>query len=59
MRIGSESLDAQPDDFFVFRPGPAFAHSVRNTGSEPLRYLCLDSKAEVRSGLPTASCSTT
>ena len=47
MRVGSETLDAQPDDFFIFRPGPAFAHSIRNTGGETLRYLSLSNKADV------------
>lgn len=51
-------MDAQPGDFFAFLPGPAYSHSLQNTGaSETLRYLCTSTRNGVDViGYPDSGC---
>jgi mannose-6-phosphate isomerase-like protein (cupin superfamily) len=39
-RIGEDRVAVGPGDYIAYPPGPAGAHSLINTGKEPLRYLC-------------------
>ena len=40
LRIGADEVQVGPGDYATFPVGPAHAHQLRNTGEEPLRYLC-------------------
>jgi uncharacterized cupin superfamily protein len=40
LRIGKEFVSVEKNDYISFPVGPHFAHSLKNTGKEPLRYLC-------------------
>lgn len=40
MRLGEEKVYVEQGDYIAFPVGPACAHSLKNTGTEPLRYLC-------------------
>src|SRR5690242_12390331 len=39
LRLGGERIAVRPGDYAAFLPGPDHAHTLTNTGSEPLRYL--------------------
>ncbi|MBL8013814.1 MAG: cupin domain-containing protein [Candidatus Omnitrophica bacterium] len=39
-RIGSETVNVGPGDYISYPAGPESAHSLKNTGAGPLRYLC-------------------
>ena len=40
LRIGDDTVAVRAGDYITFPIGPNFSHQLRNTGSEPLRYLC-------------------
>lgn len=40
MRIGGDRVNVEKGDYIALPTGPDFAHSMKNTGTEPLRYLC-------------------
>lgn len=39
LRIGGEKVGVRAGDYAAFPPGPDCAHTLTNTGTEPLRYL--------------------
>lgn len=39
-RIGKKAVSVGPGDYIAYPAGPDHAHSIRNTGKGPLRYLC-------------------
>ena len=45
LRLGEDKVAVRRGDYITLRPGPETAHRLDNTGDEPLRYLCLSSKA--------------
>ena len=45
LRIGEESVLLRPGDYVTFSAGPDNAHRLDNTGSTPLQYLCMSSRA--------------
>jgi uncharacterized cupin superfamily protein len=44
LRIGNERMPVRAGDYLAFPVGPDHAHRLDNTGSAPLRYLCMSSK---------------
>lgn len=44
-RIGKDRVEVRSGDYVVFPAGPDTAHSLTNTGTEPLRYLCISGAA--------------
>lgn len=40
-RIGQDTITVGVGDYIAYPPGPDHAHSIKNTGNGPLRYLCL------------------
>ena len=40
LRIGEECVTVEKDEYIAFPVGPQSAHSLKNTGTAPLRYLC-------------------
>lgn len=44
LRIGSDTVDVRAGDYAAFPVGPAHAHNVTNTGTEPLRYVVLSNQ---------------
>lgn len=46
VRTPEEEFDIGPGEVVVFPPGPAGAHRMTATGSEPLRYVDIDSTAD-------------
>jgi uncharacterized cupin superfamily protein len=45
LRVGKEEVPLRAGDYVGLPPGPNFTHAIRNSGDEPLRYLCLSSPA--------------
>lgn len=45
MRLGDQRIDVGEGDFIAMPVGPDHAHRLDNTGTEPLRYLCLSTRA--------------
>jgi uncharacterized cupin superfamily protein len=45
IRIGPDRVKVGPGDWITFPIGPAAAHQVINTGTVPLRFLALSTKA--------------
>ncbi|WP_373047026.1 cupin domain-containing protein [Vulgatibacter sp.] len=45
LRLGPERHAVRAGHWVTFRPGPDSAHELVNTGSTPLRYLCLSTQA--------------
>ncbi len=41
LRIGQEKVAVAAGDYVTLPPGPDHAHQLINTGSTPLRYLCM------------------
>jgi uncharacterized cupin superfamily protein len=41
LRIGTDEVPVGPGDYASFPTGPQSTHQLLNTGSGPLRYLCL------------------
>lgn len=41
LRIGEERVSVSAGDYVTLVPGPDHAHQLINTGSAPLRYLCM------------------
>ena len=41
LRIGADKVPLLAGDYVTLRPGPDHAHQLVNTGSSPLRYLCM------------------
>jgi uncharacterized cupin superfamily protein len=41
LRIGGDTVAVRAGDYVAFPPGPEAAHRLDNTGSTPLRYLCI------------------
>lgn len=41
LRIGKEKISVTVGDYIAFPVGPDHAHSIRNTGKQTLRYLCM------------------
>ncbi len=40
-RIGKDKIMVEAGDYIAYPPGPDHAHSLKNTGSTPLRYICI------------------
>lgn len=40
-RIGDDTVAVGQGDYIAYPVGPEYAHSLKNTGSGPLRYLCI------------------
>ena len=45
LRLGDARREVRPGDWVSLPAGPDHAHQLLNTGTGPLRYLCLSSKA--------------
>jgi uncharacterized cupin superfamily protein len=41
MRVGKDTFDVRAGDYVAFPPGPDSSHQLANTGSVPMKYLCL------------------
>ncbi len=41
LRLGQEKVAVAAGDYITMPPGPDHAHQLINTGSVPLRYLCM------------------
>lgn len=46
VRTAEGEVAVKPGDVIAFPPGPAGAHRMTNTGTEPLRYVDIDSTAD-------------
>ncbi|MDG1483417.1 MAG: cupin domain-containing protein [Myxococcota bacterium] len=46
LRIGDERIPVRAGSYASFPPGPDTAHQLVNTGSTPLRYLCMSSASD-------------
>ena len=44
-RIGKDTVEVRAGDYLGMPPGPDSAHTMTNTGSTPLRYLCFSAPA--------------
>lgn len=44
-RLGDAKVPIAAGDYIAYPPGPVAAHSITNTGDEPLRYLCMSTVA--------------
>jgi uncharacterized cupin superfamily protein len=44
LRIGAEEVAVRAGDWISFPVGPDHSHQLRNTGTGPLRYLCVSTK---------------
>jgi uncharacterized cupin superfamily protein len=44
LRIGADTVAVGPGDYATFPAGPAHSHQLLNTGTKPLRYLCLSTR---------------
>jgi uncharacterized cupin superfamily protein len=44
-RIGKEQVEVRAGDYIAFPAGPESAHALTNTGTAPLRYLCVSGSA--------------
>ena len=44
-RVGKDQLEVRAGDYLAFPAGPECAHAVTNTGTSPLRYLCVSGAA--------------
>src|SRR5215468_520832 len=42
-RIGKDTVNVGAGDYIGLPPGPDVAHALTNTGTTPLRYLCMSS----------------
>ena len=40
-RIGNDKITVGPGDYMAYPAGPEYAHSLKNTGTSTLKYLCL------------------
>ena len=40
-KIGKDKVRVEKGDYIAYPVGPEFSHSLKNTGSSPLRYLCI------------------
>ena|SRR3989338_720057 len=40
-RIGKDTVSVRQGDYIAYLPGPDFAHSLKNTGKGPLKYICI------------------
>ncbi len=40
-RIGQDKVTVAEGDYIAYPPGPEHAHSLKNTGSTPLKYICI------------------
>jgi len=47
LRLGDATVKVGAGDWIAFPVGPEAAHQLRNTGSTPLRYLCLSTMNNV------------
>lgn len=41
LRIGKDTVELRAGDYVTLSPGPDHAHRLTNTGTTPLRYLCM------------------
>jgi uncharacterized cupin superfamily protein len=41
LRLGKDTVEVRAGDFVSLPPGPDHAHRLTNTGTTPLRYLCM------------------
>ncbi|HEY3594277.1 MAG TPA: cupin domain-containing protein [Polyangiaceae bacterium] len=46
MRIGNDRVEVRAGDYIAFPIGPDHAHRLFNTGSAPLRYLCMSARSD-------------
>lgn len=47
LRIGKDTVEVRAGDYIAFPQGPAYAHSMINSGTEPLQYLAMSNKNNV------------
>lgn len=40
-RIGKDTVTVGPNDYIAYPPGPEYSHSLKNTGKNTLKYLCI------------------
>ena len=40
-RLGDDTVEVGPGDYIAYPAGPEYAHTLKNSGSTPLRYLCI------------------
>lgn len=40
-RIGTDTVAVEAGDYIAYPVGPEFAHTIKNTGNGPLRYVCV------------------
>lgn len=40
-RIGKDTVMISAGDYIAYPPGPEYSHNIKNTGTGPLRYLCI------------------
>ena len=43
-RLGAATVEVRQGDFIAFPPGPDHAHTLTNTGTQPLQYLMLSNQ---------------
>jgi uncharacterized cupin superfamily protein len=41
LRMGKDQVEVRAGDYVAIPPGPDAAHALTNSGSTPLRYLCM------------------
>ena len=44
-RIGKDTVEVRSGDYLAFPAGPEAVHALTNTGTTPLRYLCMSAPA--------------
>lgn len=47
MRLGKDTVELRSGDYIAFPQGPDYAHSMTNSGKEPLQYLAFSNKNNV------------
>jgi uncharacterized cupin superfamily protein len=45
LRVGPDRVELRAGDYVALPPGPEAAHALTNTGTSPLRYLCMSAPA--------------
>jgi len=45
LRMGKDQVEVRSGDYVAFPAGPDSAHALTNTGTGPLRYLCMSGPA--------------
>jgi uncharacterized cupin superfamily protein len=45
LRIGKDQVEVRAGDYVAIPAGPDYTHALTNSGTEPLRYLCMSGPA--------------